>query len=76
MRLQDLLYAAEADSYNILREKKSWQYIIEIGDQWAIAIGHLTEAIDLLKKLTWRLKNQKLTLFLCIYYVTFNNVNL
>lgn len=49
MRLQDLLYGAEADSYHILREKKSWQYIIEVGDQWAIAIGHLTEAIDLLK---------------------------
>ncbi|PSW26320.1 FUSC family protein [Photobacterium phosphoreum] len=49
MRLQDLLYGAEADSYHILRERKSWQYIIEVGDQWAVAIGHLTEAIDLLK---------------------------
>ena len=49
MRLQDLLYGAEADSYHISREKKAWQYIIEVGDQWAIAIGHLTEAVDLLK---------------------------
>ncbi|PSX20443.1 FUSC family protein [Photobacterium kishitanii] len=60
MRLQDLLYAAEADSYNILREKKSWQYIIEIGDQWAIAIGHLTEAIDLLKEANLEAEKSKI----------------
>jgi uncharacterized membrane protein YgaE (UPF0421/DUF939 family) len=49
MRLQDLLYAAQSDSYDISREKKAWQYIIHIGDQWALAVGHVTEAIELLK---------------------------
>lgn len=49
MRLQDLLYAAQTDSYLVSREKKTWQYIIHVGDQWALAIGHVTEAMELLK---------------------------
>lgn len=48
-RLEDLLYAASADSYHIARDLPQWQTLLNQLHQWALLCGHLAEVSTLTK---------------------------
>ncbi|PSU35623.1 FUSC family protein [Photobacterium lutimaris] len=70
-QLEDLIYAAQADSYHIASDRQQWQTLLDRLNQWALLCGHLaehTEALstpldssltpqirDLLKRITVRI---------------------
>lgn len=47
-RLEDLISAAQADSYHIASTKQLWQHYLAQMNQWALLCGHLSEASALL----------------------------
>ncbi|AJR06395.1 hypothetical protein C9J03_17335 [Photobacterium gaetbulicola] len=43
-RLEDLIYAASADSYHIAHDYPKWQTLLSQLNRWALLCGHLAEA--------------------------------
>lgn len=48
-RLEDLIYAASADSYHITQDYAKWQALLRQLNQWALLCGHLAELNDQIK---------------------------
>ncbi|MCQ1058038.1 FUSC family protein [Photobacterium sp. ZSDE20] len=42
-RLEDLIYAASADSYHVAQDYPQWQTLLDQLNQWALLCGHLAE---------------------------------